>query len=312
MVFGPTGVGKTQLTLHFLNSYFNNQLEIISTDSMQVYQGMDIGTAKPTQTELQSCRHHFIDICSPDESFHAGEFVKQADILISEIYARGNVPLMTGGTGYYFKNFIFGLPEVPKSNIELSKSIGLYIDESAQKRNEKYQLLQKLDPISASKIHINDTYRLSRALECHETNNRPLSSFAQPTRVREGINPIIIGLKRERGELYERIKMRVDSMFDAGLVDEVKALYHLGFKRSDPGMKGIGYREFFEILGDHKEAWDNPTESQLTHIKENIVLNSRHYAKKQITYFKLIPDVNWFHPNNEEGIKQLLDVSLSK
>lgn len=293
LLFGPTGVGKTDLLLNI----FSNKAEIISADSMQVYQWMDIGTAKPSQQERAVFDHHLIDIITPDQKFHAGEFVLKTDVLIESILNRGNLPILSGGTGYYFRNFLFGLPGVPPSDEVISKRLNAELKAGA--REVLYKRLQDVDPVYASKIHINDSYRLVRSLEVYESSGRPLSSFTVSNELRKGISPIIIGLQRDREQLYNRINLRVDKMFSMGLADEIKMLIEKGYDRFSPGMKGIGYREFFE-------AEDAGYAGDLGWIAQRIKLNSRHYAKKQITYFKLIPNVHWVDADDFQAVEALV------
>jgi len=294
LLFGPTAVGKSDLLL----SYFNKNFEIISADSMQVYRYMDIGTAKPSKVELEKIPHHLIDICNPDEQFHAGQFIRMADQLIKEILDRGNIPVLSGGTGYYFKNFLYGLPEVPPTNNEVAKELNRRLQNG--EREALFAELKEVDLESANRIHINDSYRLVRALEVYKSSLRPLSSYNLPRDVRSTINPLIIGLSREREELYSRINRRVDIMLEQGLVAEIDRLIAKGYGVDSAGMSAIGYRELFEAKAQGRG-------DELEYIASRIKLNSRHYAKRQITFFKTIPNINWVDADNREALSLLVD-----
>lgn len=269
-LFGPTAVGKTEC----LADLISRNIEIISADSMQVYRGMDIGTAKPDAAFRKLVPHHLIDIRNPDEQFHAGDFVAEAERLIPEITARGHLPVISGGTAFYFLNFLYGLPEAPPTNREAAETIRTEILDGGRER--LYEELRRCDPVSAARIPIGDTYRLTRALEVYRSSGRPLSSFLTGQSPRTDFDIRIIELTRPRDELYTRINERVGVMFREGLPDEWRRLRDLGYTAEMPGMKAIGYSEFF--LSDN-----------LDEVKAQIQLHSRHYAKRQITFFQKIP-----------------------
>jgi len=290
LLFGPTASGKTALAEElFTGSGAVCQAEIISADSMQVYRGMDIGTAKPPPALLAKLPHHLIDIRNPDEQFNAGDFVRLADKACSEIAGRSALPVLLGGTGYYLKNFIFGLPSAPPSDTVVREKLKA---ELAQCGPEiLFERLAALDPMSAEKIHINDSYRLIRALEVCMVSDCPLSSFTQETAKRPAYHFLIAGLRLSRDELYKRINIRCEDMFRDGLPEEVETLYKKGFTPDDPGLRAIGYREFFTKNEEKSQKWrlSNDTEG----IKSLIAQNSRRYAKRQETFFAGIPDVVW-------------------
>ena len=223
LLFGPTGVGKTAV----LETLSPGTFEVVSADSMQVYRGMDIGTAKPAAELLHRLPHHLIDICDPSEQFHLGEFVRLADKAVKEILARGSVPIISGGTAYYFKHFLYGLPAVPPGDPDQRHEIEA---EAKQVGNtEMLRRLAEVDPPSAARISENDRYRIVRALEVFRTAGRPLSSFPPPTTLRPGLKPLIIGLSRPREELYRRIDRRVEEMIRQGLAAEVEKLRTQGY-----------------------------------------------------------------------------------
>lgn len=291
VVFGPTAVGKTDFLLHF-----EHITEIINSDSLQVYRHMSIGTAKPDNSVTCRIPHHLIDCIDPDDEFSAGDFVREADRLCQEIYSHGKLPVISGGTGFFLKNFIYGLPSAPAS----SKEIRIQL----QKRLEKEGLealreeLHSKDPESWERIKPLDSYRILRALEVFYSSGSPLSDFKLPDTVRSGYRFLLIGLIRDRAELYERINGRVEAMFRAGLPEEYKKLRAMGYRSACPGLSAIGYREFslMEELGS----------LTLNDVKELIKQNSRNYAKRQITFFKALPDVHWLHPDQWQDAVEMV------
>ena len=297
LLFGPTAVGKTELISKLLKSKY----EIINADSMQVYCGLDVGTAKPSLELQNNIKHHLIDIILPTEQFHAGEFVRLADKFVFDISSRGKIPVISGGTAFYFKNYLFGLPEIP--GIEPSIRGELQKELLTQGIQVLYNKLMYLDPLRAERIHPNDKYRILRALEIIQGSGRLQSDFKPKSILREGIDPLILGLRRDRLELYSRINQRVDLMFEEGLIFEIKKCFSSGLKESDPGMKGIGYKEFFQ-MGRRGDL-------TVTDIRDSIKINSRRYAKRQITFFKALPNVKWFEPCNIISIKKEIESYLS-
>jgi tRNA dimethylallyltransferase len=264
---------------------------------MQVYRGMDIGTAKPSPEERARIPHHLIDIRNPDERFNVGDFVRLADESCAQIAARGALPVLSGGTGFYLKNFILGLPESPPADPDIRTAL----KEELRSRGAAALMeeLARADPESAGRIHVNDTYRLLRALEVFRLAGRPLSSYAAPglglskgASLRDEAPSrggryrfLVIGLERDRAELYRRIDLRCAEMFRAGLPAELARLRGQGYGPGDPGLRAIGYREFFveESPGNYRLAEDPAAVEAL------VAQNSRRYAKRQITYFATIP-----------------------
>ena len=295
VLFGPTASGKTEL-LEKLLCKGRLKAEIVSADSMQVYRGMDIGTAKPSAAERARIPHHLIDIKNPDEQFNAGEFVRLAEEACAAAAARGALPLVSGGTGFYLKNLVMGLGEAPPSAEAIR--LGLKEELAARGPASLMEELSRADPPSASRIHINDEYRLLRALEVYRLTGRPLSSYASPWNKETGgsgnakrdsaFRFLLIGLRRNREALYRRINSRTAAMFQAGLPAEVRRLFESGYTPSDPGLKAIGYREFFVEEGG---SWQ--LSEDMAGVQAMAAQNSRRYAKRQITFFASIPDVKW-------------------
>lgn len=262
---------------------------------MQVYRGMDVGTAKPSASDRARLPHHLVDIVDPSRQFSAGDFVRRADELVVEIRSRGKVPVVSGGTGFYLKTFICGMPASPRSDpgvrrrlqdLEREKGIG-----------RLHELLAARDPEAARRIPPGDRHRTLRALEVLETTGRSVYSFARPSTPRTDHEFLVIGLERPREELYRRIEARVDAMFSNGLVEEVKGLLAAGYGARDPGMRGIGYREFLAMrkgcLGFRE-------------VRDLVKADSRRYAKRQMTFLRAIPAVRWFDAREPAAARDAL------
>ncbi|MDR1287463.1 MAG: tRNA (adenosine(37)-N6)-dimethylallyltransferase MiaA [Treponema sp.] len=293
VLFGPTASGKTEALagLFGKDSPFPDcagKAEVVSADSMQVYRGMDIGTAKPSFAERERLPHHLIDIRNPDEQFTAGDFVRLAGEACDDMWRRGKLPVVSGGTGFYMRNFIMGLPESPPSDGEVRAALKAELESRGAA-----PLMEELasgDPQSAARIHINDTYRLLRALEVLRQTGRPLSAYRQNGGRKGRFDFFVAGIRRRREELYRRINERCAAMFRNGLADEVRRLAEAGYGPRDPGMRAIGYREFFTGEGNSSVSED------LAAVEELAARNSRRYAKRQIAYFASVPDVRWIDP----------------
>jgi tRNA dimethylallyltransferase len=295
VLFGPTASGKTNVLLRLFGrgGLFSQKAEVISADSMQVYRGMDIGTAKPSTEEKAQLPHHLIDIRNPDEQFNAGDFVRLAGEAIIDIARRGAFPVVSGGTGFYLRNLIMGLPEAPPSDEAIRATLKQELREKGA--SALMEELARSDPASAAKIHLNDEYRLTRALEVLRLSGRPLSSFgisganakqvsaasAGEESFRYRCRFLVIGLSRPREELYRRINARCASMFARGLPDEVRRLYEAGYTPHDPGLRAIGYREFFveEEPGAYRLSQD------ITGVEALGAQTCRRYSKRQVTFF---------------------------
>lgn len=278
-LFGPTGVGKTE----FLTSLDPKRFSVINADSIQVYRGLDIGSAKVSADVRSYIRHYLIDVEDPWNQFSVARFIELADQAVRDIAAEGKIPVLCGGTAYYFKHFLYGLSEAPASDPATREAVA---GETREKGlSWAYDELRRVDPESAMRIHPNDAYRITRALEVFRASGKPLSSFRPSTTPRYGMKPLIYGLTRPHGELERRIALRVEEMFREGLVDEIRGLISRGADDSWPGMQGIGYREFFTA---RREG-----EASLSTIKADIIHHSRLYAKRQLTFFKSFARVNW-------------------
>ncbi len=292
VIFAPTASGKTALTRELFSpkgSHFILNAEIISADSQAVYKGMDIGTAKPDQALQKEIPHHLINLLTPDKQYNVSDFVNAADLACEEIYSRGRLPVVCGGTGFYIRNFLYGVAPTPVSDEKLRNELKERI---TREGNQKlYDELKQIDPQSAAKIHPNDAYRICRALEVYYLCGKPRSSFKAEGegKLRNKFDFKFLVLEPPRDILYERIRKRVDQMFDVGLEAEVRSLIARGYTKETPGMKAIGYSEWFEA--DDKEE-----------IREAIKHHSCKYAKKQYTYIRDIPGstiIDFSSPENE-------------
>ena len=292
VLFGPTAVGKTGLT----KELFSSGYEIINADSIQVYKGLDIASAKPDKDLMSLIPHHLVDILDPREEFSAGDFCSLSSSLIKEINERGHIPLITGGTAYYFKMLCYKRNPTPKADPAVRDRVKRILEEKGldELRNE----LERVDDISFNRIYKEDVYRLTRALEVYYQTGRPLSSFSLLDSLRDDVEFILIGLERDKSELEARIVQRVEEMFSLGAVDEMKRLIENGADKSWPSMEAIGYREWFDAL--------ETGEYSVRGVKERIKHNSVKYAKRQMTFFRSFKDTHWFHPDDREGIKALL------
>ena len=305
VICAPTACGKTSfaeaLFAQGASFPFAGKAEVISADSMQVYRGFNIGTAKPDAALLQKLPHHLIDICEPRGIFGAGDFVRKTLETAADIYSRKKIPVIVGGTGFYIRNFVYGLPPTPQADAALRARIELRM--KTEGPQILWKELENLDPVSAHKIHIHDEYRIKRALEVCTASGKPLSSFSVKPVVRAGFSFLILSLQRSRAELYERIDKRVELMFEQGLIDEVRSLVSSGCRAADPAMQAIGYREFFTADGN----LNRDTQA----VKELIKKDSRAYAKRQQTFFKAFTDAVRLQADDMEGGEKKIAEFLS-
>ncbi|WP_010093281.1 tRNA (adenosine(37)-N6)-dimethylallyltransferase MiaA [Ornithinibacillus scapharcae] len=279
-IVGPTAVGKTKLSIEIAKAYNG---EIISGDSMQVYKGMDIGTAKIKKEEMHGVPHHMIDIKNPDEDFSVADFQHSVQKYIKEIASRDRLPIIVGGSGLYIqavlKDYNFSSE---KRDDALTKKLEKEMDTYGIK--VLYDRLQKVDPIQADKIHPNNYRRVIRALEVYEKTGLTLSEFQAQQQGASHYDSLLIGLEMDRPLLYERINQRIDVMIEEGLLSEVKQLMDNGYENYQ-SMKAIGYKELVPYFHG---------ETTLEEAVEILKRNSRRYAKRQYTWFKNKMEVNWY------------------
>ncbi len=294
-LFGPTAVGKTET----LEALTGRRVEVISADSMQIYRGMDIGTAKPDRSLRERLPHHLIDIRDPDEQYDVGAFVHEANRAIEAIHGRAKVSVVAGGTGYYFKHLLYGLPGAPSSDPKIRERVQAEIDEMGLET--MHRKLASIDPDAADRIHRHDGYRIGRALEIYEQTGRGPSEYAAGGPARADVAVTSCALHRDREELRSRIAARVEAMFDHGLRDEVERLVGLGYGPGDPGLRAIGYREFFDPAGRLRPIAENER------IAAEIIGSTRRYAKRQRTFFRRLPKVMEIPAREVSRVVELVD-----
>ncbi|MFL2120264.1 tRNA (adenosine(37)-N6)-dimethylallyltransferase MiaA [Marinilactibacillus psychrotolerans] len=274
IIVGPTAVGKTNLSLS-LAKKFNG--EIISGDSMQIYKGLDIGTAKATNDERKEVTHYLIDEIDPSENYTVADFKSKAKKLIHDITAKGKVPIIVGGTGLYIESLLYNVSHGGQAepNLTYRNSLEAFAEQNG--KDKLWEKLQSIDPKAAESIHYNNTRRVIRALEVYHSTGRLFSSLQMEKSEKEKLyDAYVVGLTTDRSLLYERINQRVDLMLQQGLIEEVKTLLET-VPITAQSVKGIGYKEFipyFENCIDLESA------------TEQIKQNSRRYAKRQLTWFR--------------------------
>lgn len=299
---GPTAVGKTELSLQIAERF---SCEIIGVDSMQIYRHMDIGTAKPTTAERARIPHYLIDIVDPDEDFTLGTFVKDAETAIQTIYSHKNIPLLAGGTGLYFRGLLNGVfDELTGSQNEtatdkkkretIKRDLRKRLAEEGKKK--LHNELAEVDPESAQRIHPNDTQRILRGLEIYYSTGIPWSKhLANQSKKNLRYRALKIGLTRPRKELYARIDQRVQQMTEEGLLSEVKNLLAMGFDNKLKSMQSIGYRHMINFI-EGNWSWEQTLEL--------LARDTRHYAKRQYTWFNNDPEIIWHDVRETDNIFQ--------
>ena len=267
---------------------------------MQVYRGMDIGTAKPSPQEREKLAHHLIDIKNPDEQFSVAEFVERANSLCESFFSEGILPIVCGGTGFYIRSFLLGLPKTPEGDEALREALRTELLKRGE--DQMWRELLSCDPDSAKKIPPSDHYRLLRALEIYRLTGKPRAVFLQAPNLRDRYDFTTIILERDRDELYKRIDSRVDKMFEAGLEAEARGLTQK-YGPDAPGMQAIGYREFFER---HEDGSPLSVEEIAARIKRD----SKKYAKKQYVFMRGIPGAQTFRlSENDDGSSALSQIA---
>ena len=295
---GPTAAGKSALSLALAEAAGG---EIISADSMQVYRGMDIGSAKLPEEERRGIPHHLLDVKDPSEPFDVTEFVRMAGDAAEGIYARGKLPILVGGTGFYLQAFLKGLSfEEGDPDISLRDELNALAEQEG--REAVYALLQAEDPAAAATLHPNNIKRVIRALEYKRTTGRSISEANEEQR--ESASPynyayFVLTLPREI--LYERIDRRVDEMFAQGLVEEVKRLKESGAPRRSTALQAIGYKEVWDALDGL---------CTIDEARGAVKLGTRHYAKRQLTWFRREKDVIWLDKSRFDGDEAILNEML--
>ena len=306
IITGPTAVGKTAASIGLAKAVGG---EIISADSMQVYKHMDIGTAKITPEEMDGVNHYLIDELEPNQEFNIVKFQQRAKQAIGEISARGHIPIIAGGTGFYIQSVVYDVDFDEESSAQDSYRARLCAMADDGRLNELHAMLAAVDSVSAENIHPNNVKRVIRALEYFHQTGVPISEHNREQSKKESpYRFAYFVLNDEREALYERINRRVDKMIACGLVEEVRRLKEMGYDRSFVSMQGIGYKEILDFL-DQKITLD-----EAVYI---IKRDTRHFAKRQITWFKREKEVIWvniqdFDRNMEKVQAYMLDILKSK
>lgn len=290
IIQGPTASGKSDLAVRLAERFSG---EIINADSMQVYRGMDIGTAKPSREMRDRIPHHLLDIVDAEQPFSAADFRGEAEKAIRDIHGRGKKVFIVGGTGLYIKALTRGLVDSPGGNEALREEL----KEVARNRGnlELYERLSRVDPATAEKLHPNDLVRVIRALEVHEMTGRSISEFRNRHRFGDnrGYSCLKLGIMMDRTELYRRIDERVDRMMEHGLVEEVKDLLSRGYSPGLKPMRSLGYRQICSCLGG-----DFSLEDAVNLIKRD----TRRYSKRQMTWFGKDDEIKWFEYSSNIAI----------
>lgn len=296
---GPTAVGKSALSIQLAKAIGG---EIISADSMQVYRKMDIGSAKITKEEMEGIPHHLIDILDPDEEFNVFIFQKKAKEALETIYQNGKIPIVVGGTGFYIQALLYDIKFEEEENSEVRRKLEEeLLEKGAHALHERLALV---DPVSAEEIHENNSKRVIRALEFYELTGEMISKHNEEQRQREAAyQSCYFVLTDDRQKIYERIDKRVDVMMDMGLLEEVRALKEQGMKRGMVSMQGLGYKEILDYLDGICTLED---------AIETIKKESRHFAKRQLTWFRRERDVIWLDKKEYPSEEQLLQMILKE
>ena len=275
IICGATATGKSDLAIECAKLL---DTEIISADSMYIYKGLNVGTAKPSIEEMQGIKHHLIDVIRPKDTFTVSDYKNLAEPIINDLLKKGKTPIICGGTGFYINSILYDLSY--GNGKDNSKVREKYKDLADRHGNQYvYEILKQVDPETATKLHFNDLKRVIRALEIYENG-------VKKSDIKDEFIPkydyLAYSISYPREELYDRINKRVDLMIDSGLVEEIKGLIYDGVDKTDQCMQAIGYKEIFDYFDGV---------CSLDQAVENIKLNTRHYAKRQITYFKRLPNL---------------------
>ena len=298
VVAGPTAVGKTQYAIELAKKLDG---EIVSCDSMQLYKFMDIGSAKPTPDELSQAQHYLVDEIDPREPFSVAEYQRMATEAIRTIHEKGKTPIISGGTGLYLNSLLY--------EMDFGADVA---DDGYRKELEDYAAehgaealharLAEKDPAAAERIHPNNIKKVVRAMEAVEKGGKAIKPFTEVQKENPAYRPFLIGLTRDRQELYDRINLRVEILMEQGLLQEVEGLFNMGLTEDNISMKGIGYKEIIQHLKG---------EYSLEEAVDKIKQNTRHYAKRQLTWFRRYDKMEWFDLSAYDSSEQALEDMLS-
>ena len=290
IICGPTASGKSALAIKLAKTL---STEIISADSLAIYKHLDIGTAKPSSYEQSLVKHHLIDVVEPTSSFSVSDYESLALPIVNDLISKGKTPIICGGTGFYINSIIYKLGygqvegnlEIRNKYINMAKTQGV---------DAVYEVLQSVDNKATEKIHKNDIVRVVRALEIYFSTGKRKSD--QNDKLEPRYSYLAFAPNFDRQELYSRIDKRVDIMIENGLIDEVKSLIDMGIDKNNQCMQGIGYKETYDAL----------ISGDLSRLSDLIKINSRHYAKRQITFFKRLEGLNYVNSNKDVAITEIL------
>ena len=299
IIVGPTAVGKSRLGVHLAKKFKG---EVISADSMQVYRGLDVGTGKLSEEEKRGIPHHLIDIASPEERFSAGRFAGLAERKIAEVWERGCLPIIVGGTGLYLRALLRGLFNSPSRN----QALVARLKDIERKKGLSYlaRVLRWVDEATYSRVGPNDSQRIIRALEVYFATGMAMSEHIKRAPFGEERYPNLkIGLILPRKLLYQRIEERVEKMFENGWVDEVRRLIERGIPEDAHAFNALGYREVVAHIKG---------ELSLEEAKERIKRETRHYAKRQLTWFRKEEGINWFEVTKEEEVYPKIEILVKQ
>ena len=297
-VCGPTAVGKTKYAIDLAKAVDG---EVVSADSMQLYKFMDIGSAKPTAEEQAEVKHHLVDFVDPRDGFSVAEYQKCAKEAIADIFSRGKTPVISGGTGLYISSLIYEMDfgSAPKDD-EFRRDL----EKLAEENGGEYLLdmLRDIDPAAAERIHPNNVKKLIRAIEVATSTGQGIPAFEESFKPTGDYEYVLIGLMRDREELYERIDRRVDILVEMGLEAEIRGLLDMGLTSDDISMKGIGYKE---IIGYFNGEYDFDEAVRL------VKRNTRHYAKRQMTWLRRYKEMRWVNLSELDeaaAMKEILSI----
>lgn len=299
---GPTAVGKTKLSIALAKAVNG---EIISADSMQVYKYLDIGSAKIKPEEMDGIKHYLVDCLEPQDkdSFNVTRFQQMAKAAMEDIYAKGKVPILVGGTGFYIQSVVY---DIDFADNDADTGYRTMLEQMAEEKGAEYlhDMLKVVDPKAAEEIHCNNTKRVIRALEFFQKTGSPISAHNEAEKVKESPYELYyFVLNDDRAKLYERIDMRVDLMIKEGLVEEVEKLLSMGCTRNMVSMQGLGYKEIIDYL-----QGDITLEEAIYIIKRD----TRHFAKRQLTWFRRERDVRWINKSDFSSDEEILADMLTQ
>lgn len=299
VMVGPTAVGKSRVAVEVAKAF---ETEVLTADSRQVYRGMDVGTDKPVPGERQGVPHRLIDLVNPDESFNAGLYRRQALDEIERLYRDRRLPLVVGGTGFYVRTLLKGLCNAPPADPIVRAA--LRQEAKDQGHDRLYARLVAVDPVAAARLHPRDESKVIRALEVWQISGRRMSDFQQEHGFAERpFSALVIGLNRDRDALYRRIEERIDWQLAHGLIEETKQLLARGYQLDSAAMKGLGYRQVAEHLAG---------EYDVAEMVRRFKRDTRHYSKRQLTWFRKEPGIQWLTIEESESASHTAELVIGQ